>query len=443
MNGQRHHGLDNSFIVNELKMKYLRKRMITLIDLDGLTPKATAEVIQGSRTGLYEGRVYHNIHELLISTLKNDPELLELEDEAEQELSQLQIGDAAIKEALDQLIQDHFEHGDHSAEGPAKSSGKKGIAITNDGKKINLDVVHPGLSGEPASYPMLLSSHAGETYRLKPGEKEKGKYLIGVQPEAEWAQLSDLVVLAEPALSGFTCELERKENHAVVTVQFVEPEGFDKEQYPLEVKISVLATFQNQTEIRLTDKLVVIKPPTYAPAPQPPVLRDDPTFIRVANRQPVRVIPGTGATHIRMRWDGKDELAMEPNPVWTFTGNCTSHQGMASLTFSSPVGGRFEALLHLSGEPLIGTKLKFDVVAVGSEGKKLATTLDAEVVEPPQSLTPRKGKADIPAHGERRPPYQVVIVKEERISLPTQDGVTKLGTTHMPEPLSTRSQTLH
>src|SRR5947209_5620457 len=28
INGQRHDALDNSFIVNELKMKYLRKRMI-------------------------------------------------------------------------------------------------------------------------------------------------------------------------------------------------------------------------------------------------------------------------------------------------------------------------------------------------------------------------------------------------------------------------------
>src|SRR3954469_1103282 len=54
INGQRHHGLDNGFIVTDLKMKYLRKRMIIVVDLDGLTQLATSEIIQGSRSGLYE-----------------------------------------------------------------------------------------------------------------------------------------------------------------------------------------------------------------------------------------------------------------------------------------------------------------------------------------------------------------------------------------------------
>src|SRR5687768_1560013 len=51
INGQRHHGLDNSLIVNDLKMKYLRKRMIIGVDLDGLTQVAIAEVMHGSRSG--------------------------------------------------------------------------------------------------------------------------------------------------------------------------------------------------------------------------------------------------------------------------------------------------------------------------------------------------------------------------------------------------------
>ena len=44
INGQRHDALDNGFIVNDLKMKYLRKRMIIVVDLDGLQPTAIAEI---------------------------------------------------------------------------------------------------------------------------------------------------------------------------------------------------------------------------------------------------------------------------------------------------------------------------------------------------------------------------------------------------------------
>lgn len=126
INGQRHHGLDNSFIVTDLKMKYLRKRMIILVDLDGLTQRAIAEIIQGSRSGLYEGYVYQKIHERLIATLQNDPDLLELEEEAEEELAQLVAGDIAVQQALDQLIEQHFDRGDHTADGTTEKDGKQG-----------------------------------------------------------------------------------------------------------------------------------------------------------------------------------------------------------------------------------------------------------------------------------------------------------------------------
>jgi hypothetical protein len=310
INGQRHHGLDNTFIVNDLAMKYLRKRMIVMVDLDSLTPRATAEIIQGSRSGLFEGRVYHRIRELMASTLESDPDLLELQEEAEEELSQLQVGDAAVQEALDQLIQDHFEHGDHSAEGPGKSGGKRGLSIKSDGKKVHLDVVKRESEGDPATFPVLLSSHSSPSYRLRPGEK--GKLFIGVEPIQEWEHVTDMVVVTEPSAPGFSYQLDRKNNHAVVDMQFIEPQAFDKDQYPLEVRLSVLATLKGQSEVRLTDKLVVIKPATYTPPPPPPQLADNPTSFRVASRQPVRSEVGKTTVHVRMRWDGKDELTSDP-----------------------------------------------------------------------------------------------------------------------------------
>src|SRR5207249_1769857 len=77
LNGQRHDGLDNSFIVNELGMKYLRKRMIIVVDLDGLSHQASAEIIQGSRSGLYKGAVFDEIrrklNKLTTIALKSHP----------------------------------------------------------------------------------------------------------------------------------------------------------------------------------------------------------------------------------------------------------------------------------------------------------------------------------------------------------------------------------
>lgn len=428
INGQRHHGLDNSFIVNELRMKYLRKRMILVVDLDGLNPRAIAEIMQGSRSSLYEGRVYSRIHERLVSILRNDPDLLALEEQAEEELSQLQVGDAVVQEALDQLIKEHFEGGDHWSDGSSQSGEKQGLAITSDGKTIQMDIVKLASSGDAATYPVLLCSHASATYRLRPGLK--GKLFIGVEPQSEWEHLTDIVAVVDPTTPGFNFQLNKKSNHAVVDMEFVEPSGFEQDQYPLEISLSVLATFKNQPEIRLTDKLVVIRPIKPPPPPPPLQLLDDPTFIKVSGRQPVRIVPGSGAAHVRMRWDGKDELTIEPSPKWTFAGACTSHKDIASLTFSQPVAGRFEALIHVSGDPLIGTKLKFEITAIGPAGKTLHTSLDAEVVQLPAPLDPRRLKADIASHGQRRPPYKLVFVEEKDFSTSTRWGDSTWDATH-------------
>lgn len=428
MNGQRHHGLDNSLIVTDLRMKYLRKRMIIVVDLDGLSPKATSKIIQGSRSGLFEGTVYHQIKDRLVATLKTDPDLLELQEEAEEELSQLKVGDAAVQEALDQLIQEHFAGGDHAAKGPANIESKGGPAITSDGKKIHLEVVKPATEGAEASYPVLLSNHTRPTFRLHPGEARK--LFISAEPTSEWAQVTEIVAVTEPQTPGLEVTLTKKPTHAVVEMIYTAPEGFDTDEYPLESKLSVLATFKGQSELRLADKLLVIKPKTYAPPPPPRHLSDDPTFVRVISRQPVRIEAGLAAAHVRMRWDGKDELAAQPNPAWVFTGVCTSHSDLASISFSTPASGRFEALIHVHGEVLIGSKLKFDIRANGPHGKQLTTSIEAEISAPLEAATPRKAKTHLPAGGERRPPYKLMIVTEETFSSHTRWGEETWDSTH-------------
>jgi hypothetical protein len=83
VHGQRHHWLDKSFIAKDLGFKQLYDRMMILVDLDGLATHAMAEIIQGSRQGLFEGKVYFAIRDKIVQTLKTDPALKKLQLDAE------------------------------------------------------------------------------------------------------------------------------------------------------------------------------------------------------------------------------------------------------------------------------------------------------------------------------------------------------------------------
>jgi hypothetical protein len=425
INGQRHHGLDNSFIVTELKMKYLRKRMIILVDLDGLTQRATAEIIQGSRSGLYEGYVYQRIRERLVATLQNDPDLLELEEEAEEELSQLTAGDTAVQQALDQLIEQHFDRGEHAAEGTAEKDGKRGHFFAADGTPVEFTAVSLGENGQIANGPVLVSSHAAPALRLRPNSKATLK--VAVAPESEWQRLKDLGAFFDTTIAGLTCRLSKGPAVADVEMDFVEPADFDAEDYPLEATLRVLGTFQDVPEPRLLEKSIIIRPAIKRPPPPPRILNDVPTYLRVTSHQPVRLIAGGPDTHVKLVWDGKDELSFGPAATWTFRGECKSHPAFPAMTFTRPTNGRFEVLLHTPEEFLIGTKLEFEIQAAGPSGATLAAPVAAEVVAPP---SPRKTTATMPLKGQRRPPYKVVYVNEADFGSATRWGDETWDVTH-------------
>jgi hypothetical protein len=105
--GQRQHAWDNQFIVRDLDLKYLRNRMIVVVDCDGLKPEATAELMLGHRLQSCEGDVYYAMKQRVLAMLKGDPDLRQLEEEAENEISSLEAGDEPVKAALDQLIDEY------------------------------------------------------------------------------------------------------------------------------------------------------------------------------------------------------------------------------------------------------------------------------------------------------------------------------------------------
>ena len=246
VNGQRHHGLDNSFIVNDLKMKYLRKRMIIAVDLDALSQRAIAEIMQGSRSGLYEGQVYQKIRDRLVATLQGDPDLKELEEEAEDELSQLQAGDTVVQNALDELIEHHFDFGDHETGGTDVSGGKQGQFYGPDGKPVDVNVVVFGENGSPVTGPVLVSDHAASTLRVMPNSN--AKVLVAVLPKADWSKLKDIGAFLEPVTVGLTAILTRNESDAILQIGFTEPPDFQPDEYPIETTLRVMATFDGEAE---------------------------------------------------------------------------------------------------------------------------------------------------------------------------------------------------
>jgi hypothetical protein len=109
VNGQRQEAMDNTLIVQQLEFKYLRSRMMIIVDVDGLRPEALGKLMQGSRQSFYKGEVWDAVLRRLVATLKNDPELRQFEREAEAEVASLQGGDEKVREALDALIESHHK----------------------------------------------------------------------------------------------------------------------------------------------------------------------------------------------------------------------------------------------------------------------------------------------------------------------------------------------
>jgi hypothetical protein len=426
VNGQRHHGLDNTFIVNDLKMKYLRKRMIIAVDLDALSQRAIAEIMQGSRAGLYEGQVYQKIRDRLVATLQGDPDLAELEEEAEDELSQLQAGDAVVQSALDELIEHHFDFGDHETGGADTGGGKQGQFYGPDGKPVDVNVVVFGENGTPVTGPVLVSDHAASTLRVAPNSK--AEFTVTALPKGDWSKLKDIGAFLEPVTAGLTATLTRDESDATVEVEFIESADFQPDEYPIETTLRIMATFNDEAEPRLIEKNVVVRPKKPRPPRPPRVLNDVPTYLRIATRQPVRLLAGGPDVHVRIVWDGKDSLAFEPAPEWAFHATCKSHPQFPAITFTKPTNGRFEALVHTPADCLVGTKLEFEVQALGPAGATLSAGFTAEVVLPPG---PRKVTTEIPARGQRRPPYQLKYITEKEFdNSSTRWGVETWNATH-------------
>jgi hypothetical protein len=409
INGQRQHAWDNQFIVRDLDLKYLRNRMIVVVDCDGLKPEATAELMQGSRHQFLEGTAFSALESRVLATLKGDPDLRRLEEEAEDDISNLQAGDEAVKAALDQLIEAHHDAGPHLDHGHAQP----GDASRQDGASGSLlqsqSVVIDGDSslGVLASEPVLQLRPDVATIRLKPNETRN--LVIHTRPESSWGALDSHALTLDPPLKEMLVTRTSQPLGEEVALKFVQPEDFDDDEYPIETALRSTATFKGCPEPRVLERRVVINRPKKGPKSEPIPLKDDPTFIKVTSRQPIKIVIGGPDVHVKLRWDGKDELVTRAAPPWSIQATCESPSVEPSIFVTRPVDGRFELLIQAAPGLKAGEQLKFDIEAVGP-GKTLATAFLADIVEPP---TPRKVTTTVPGGGQRRPPYQLLYVTKE------------------------------
>jgi len=410
INGQRQHGWDNQFIMRDLELKYLRNRMLVVVDCDGLKPEIIAELMQGSRNQFYEGKVYSALESRVLATLKGDPDLHRLEEEAEDAISSLQAGDEAVKAALDQLIDahhdaaPHVQHGHTQAGDASRQEGGEGTLIQSQ----NVIVEGPASTGSLGTDPVLQLRPDFGTIRLKP--KEIRRFAIYPKPDHAWRNLESMTLTFDPPVKELQVTRTTQITGEDVSLIFAEPEDFDDDEYPIEATLRVIATFKGLQEPRMAERRVVITPRKKGPPKLKTPLQDDPTFIKVTSRQPIKILIGGPDVHVKLRWDGKDSLVAGDPPQWSFRVSCESPSVEPQTFLTRPVEGRLELLIQSAQGLKAGEQLKFDVEAVGP-GKTLATAFLADVVEPP---TPRKLTAKLPGGAQRRPPYHLIYLNREQ-----------------------------
>jgi hypothetical protein len=295
INGQRQHAWDNHFIVRDLELKYLRNRMIVVVDCDGLKPEAIAHLMQGSRHQFFDGEVYSALEARVIATLKGDPDLRRLEEEEEEEISSLQAGDEAVKAALDQLIEAHHEAASHAAHGQdqggeaTRSEGTSGTLIQTEQVVVEANAA----TGTAATEPTLSIRPDIAVLRLKPNESRR--CFLFSKPEATWKAKESLVLTLDPPVKELLITRISQYGGEDVALKFVEGEGFDEDEYPVETTLRCITTFKGLAEPRLLERRVVVTPARTRiidPPPPKPELKDDPTFLKVTSRQPIKILVG-------------------------------------------------------------------------------------------------------------------------------------------------------
>src|SRR5262249_55504277 len=148
--------------------------------------------------------------------------LKQLEEEAEEEIAELQAGDQEVKEALDGLIEAHHHAADHVVDGLGSEPGPVGDAATLGaaGKKEE-DVVRLARqdTGAPASLPVLTLDPPRQFLRMQPGETRA--LIIRTRPSTAWPSVIGFSYSTDPKLDELRIAEDRLQSGIRLSVSFV------------------------------------------------------------------------------------------------------------------------------------------------------------------------------------------------------------------------------
>jgi hypothetical protein len=377
--------------------------------------------MQGSRQGFYRGAVREAVTKRIIATLKDDPDLVRLELEAEEAVSELSAGDEKVKQTLNQLIDSHHDKGHSFVEGlgsagDVHSGDELGFKTLVKGGVVTL--LPPNL-GQASDYPVLTSQPAASIIRLRPNQSRE--IAIKSIPSGHWAAISQFAVEGDSKVLELNVKHEKLEDQGKLTLLFNAGDNFDGDEYPVRATVRVTARFNGIAEPRRLDLSVVIKPDVVKPEPK---LLDDPIKLKVTSRQPVAIRRGETDTHVKLRWDGKDRLLTDDVPMWKMQAKLLGQSGQQpEMNFSDPSTGRFSLLISPRPEWQPGQRLAFEVTAIGPRGRQLITSFDADIIEPPpppekEEKGPRLVDGEFKTGSMRRPPYELKTITRDEYEQP-------------------------
>jgi hypothetical protein len=415
VNGQRHHAWDKTFINKDLGFNQLRDRTMIIVDLDGLAMHGMAEIIQGSRQGLFQGKIYFAIRDRIIETLKSDPQLKRLQLDAEQKMLEMESGDEAVKSKLDQLIEGHHA----AAQGAGPGNGGAGAHLADaplfasTSNKHDVVVMADPSVGKNADLPVLVTNPPIASIRMYAGQTRT--IALAAFPSEEWASLEDLRIQLAIGIEGLSVKESRGKEGSSLAVAF-QLDDDDDADYPVMGEVQALARFKGRSETRMI-KIPIVVTKKKPPGPEKEIeLLDDPTYLKVKSRQPIKIISGGPAIHVKLEWNGKESLIRGTSPEWKITARCLSLSTFPKMGFGSLGDGRLDFVLYPPHGLITNTRLEFEVIAAGPADKYFKVPFKAVVIEPPTPLQtgPRKIRLVSPdTSSQRHPPYELKYIHQK------------------------------
>lgn len=413
VNGQRQHQLDNTIVQRELELKYLRNRMMVIVDVDGLSQQVLSRLMSGARQSFYQGEHYAALTRRVIDTLKDDPDLVRLEEAAAQAVASLRSGDKAVKDALDKLIHEHASRGkpQYGNEKPGTSArgGAGGPLLQTE------EAVVESQTGPSAEGPVLRLDSSSGSIRLVPDVPCQMNYVL--HPfNAE--RILTFQIDSVPPIPDLVMKHEEFDHGRTVTLLFSSPTDDSEPNYPIRATLTALAMVEGYPAPRIVTTHLTINPRTgRSPKPpaQPPILLDIPTFVRLITRQPITMVAGGADVHLKLKWDGKDELLGGSHPTWTrrvILSGTTDH--IEHAAFTRPEGGRFELVLPVPLQASPGDNLSWRIDLQGPNGETLSTAFTTAVVEP---LAARQHTMHIEGGREDYENYEIAYLTREQWNL--------------------------